>query len=388
MRVLHVIHSADPAGGGPIEGIKQQADCSIRAGHSIEVASLDAPGQPWMETFPIPLHALGPSAGNYGFNRQLVPFLMRTAGQFDAVVVNGLWQYSGFGVRSAMRRLGKPYFVFTHGMLDPYFKRQYPLKHLKKGLYWPWGEYRVLRDANAVFFTCEEERILARRSFRRYQANEVVVNYGTSGPDVDLVEAKERFFEKCPAVRDQPFLLFLSRIHPKKGCDLLVQAFAQVASTAKDLHLVLAGPDQTGWMSQLQSEVDAAGLGARIHWPGMLTGAPKWGAFAACEAFILPSHQENFGIVVAEALACRRPVLISDKVNIWREVCEDGAGIVESDTLEGTVRLFQRWLALGAEEKAQMGVSARACYESKFEASEAAASLMRAIARNIGHHEL
>ena len=93
-----------------------------------------------------------------------------------------------------------PYFVYTHGMLDPWFKRTYPLKHLKKCFYWPWGEYRVLRDAKAVLFTCEEEKLLARQSFGLYQAHEVVVSYGTNGPTGDAEAQRAAFLAQYPAL--------------------------------------------------------------------------------------------------------------------------------------------------------------------------------------------
>ncbi|HMG05900.1 MAG TPA: hypothetical protein VK581_10585, partial [Chthoniobacterales bacterium] len=111
---------------------------------------------------------------------------------------------------------------FPHGMLDPWFKRTYPRKHMKKLLYWPWAEYRVLRDAAAVLFTSEEERRLARESFSLYHCKEIVVNYGTAAPEVDLESAREDFLEAFPKLRGQRFFLFLGRLHEKKGCDLLI----------------------------------------------------------------------------------------------------------------------------------------------------------------------
>jgi len=100
----------------------------------------------------------------------------------------------------------------------------------------------------------------------------------------------------------------------------MLEAFVQTAALDPELHLVIAGPDQVGWRRELQTIVDKTGLTSRVHWPGMLKGALKWGAFYACEAFILPSHQENFGIAVAEALACGKPVLLSDQVNIAPDI--------------------------------------------------------------------
>src|SRR6185369_13539161 len=129
------------------------------------------------------------------------------------------------------------------------------------------------------------------------------------------------FFAAFPALKGRQFLLFLGRVHPKKGCDLLIRAFAKsLDKIAPDMDLVMAGPDQVNWVPELKALTKRLGVDNRVHWPGMLTGALKWGAFHSADALVLPSHQENFGIAVAEAMACCTPALISDKVNIWREV--------------------------------------------------------------------
>ena len=108
----------------------------------------------------------------------------------------------------------------------------------------------------------------------------------------------------------------------------------------------------------------------------MLTGDPKWGALRAAEAFILPSHQENFGLAVVEALACGKPVLISSRVNIWREVEADRAGLVGEDTLEGTAKLFNDWRALPPHERASTGRRARGSFESRFQIDRVTATLV------------
>jgi glycosyltransferase involved in cell wall biosynthesis len=123
----------------------------------------------------------------------------------------------------------------------------------------------------------------------------------------------------------------------------------------------------------------ARGVKDRITWTGMLTGDMKWGAFHAAEVFVLPSHSENFGIVVAEALACGVAVLISDKVNIWREIVQDGAGFAEPDTLDGTVALLERWLGLTADELHQMRSRAKACFEGRFDIQQATKKLVNVI---------
>jgi len=376
MKLLHLMPTVDPSGGGPMEGVRQRGLRLLEMGHQVEVACLDDPNAPCVEAFPLPVHALGPTRGAYQYTASLRPWLRAHAGDYDAVIVNGLWQYHSFAAWQVMRELRRPYVVFTHGMLDPLFKRTYPLKHLKKWLYWPWAEYRVLRDAAAVLFTSEEERQLARQSFWLYRAREVVVSYGTQLPPQDAASLREDFLAAHPELRDKRVLLFLGRLHVKKGCDLLVEAFARVAAGEPRLHLLMAGPDQTSWVSQLKARAQALGVANRITWPGMLQGNAKWGAFYSSEVFMLPSHQENFGIAVAEAMGCGLSVLISDKVNIWREVHAARAGLVAEDSQAGTLENLQAWLALPAEDRAAMGERARILFADRFSVDRMATTLI------------
>ena len=380
MRLLHVLASVDPRDGGPMEGVRQRGLRLQQLGHSVEVVAIDDPAASFVQGFPLKVHAVGPPRGSYRYSPALVPWLKANAAKYDAVVVHGLWQYHGFAARRVLTSLKLPYFVFTHGMLDPWFKRTYPRKHLKKWLYWPWGDYRVLRDARAVLFTSEEERLQARRSFWLYAAHERVVAYGTSTPPDDSQALRDVYLAAHPRLRGRRIFLFLGRIQEKKGCDLLVRAFARVASLDPTLQLVIAGPDQTGWVSTLTELARGLNIADRVSWPGMLQDAMKWGAFYSADAFVLPSHQENFGIAVAEALACGVPALISDKVNIWREVQSAGAGLVAADTIEGTANLLTGWLSLSSDERQAMRHAARGLFHRRYTVDAMAQDLLDVIA--------
>ena len=374
MKILRSTHTVNLALGGPIESIKQSSAALARRGYEVEIISLDAPGDPWVRGSAVPVHALGPGRGSYGYAPRFSDWIKERRADYDAVIVHGIWQYSSFGVWRAVAGTNTPYFVFPHGMLDPWFNRTYPLKHLKKLLYWPLGEYRVLRDAAAVLFTSEEERRLARESFRLYHCKERVVNYGTAAPQ-NLDGAREKFFEAFPQLRGHPFLLFLGRLHEKKGCELLIEAFTQLKTSNR---LVMAGPcSDDGYLRRLREM--ASSVGDPILFPGMLTGDVKWGALSAADAFVLPSHQENFGIAIAEALACGTPVLISNKINIWREIEDDGAGLVENDDLAGIANLLKRWLALPGHTRTTMRENARKCFVMRFEIERATDSLLSVI---------
>ncbi len=381
MKLLHVLPTLDPTGGGPMEGVLQSSLACIRMGHRVDVATFDAPDAAFLADYPLRVHALGPPRSGYGYTAAYVPWLKAHAKDYDAVVVNGLWQYHALGAWRVLHDADVPYYVFPHGMLDPWFRKAYPLKHLKKWLYWPWADYRVLRDARAVLFTCEEEKLLARQSFGLYRAREVVVSFGTSPPPVDANRLRETFFVSHPAMRGKRLFLFLSRIHEKKGCDLLIEAFARVAGLDERLQLVMAGPDHTGLVPRLQARATELGIAERISWVGMLSDDVKWGAFHAAETFVLPSHQENFGIAVAEALGCGLPVLISDKVNIWREISDGRAGLVDRDTVDGCERTLRTWLAMSPDERDGMKARGVALFHERFTVDAMAGSLIDVIER-------
>ncbi len=272
--------------------------------------------------------------------------------------------------------------VFPHGMLDPYFKQASRIKHLKKSFYWILFEYWILRDAQRVLFTSEPEAELANDTFWPHRWKAQVVPYGATAPDGDPNQFRDIFFSKHPELSyadgtRKPYLLFLGRIHPKKGCDLLVDAFIRIASKHPDLHLVLAGPSDPALHSQLIKTVAENGMENRVHWTGMLEGDTKWGALYGCDAFVLPSHQENFGIAVAEALACGKAVLISNKVNIWESLQQDGSALVAHDTADGTLELLEGWLSLGMEQQTSMARSASESFRRRYDMKENVRSLVR-----------
>ncbi len=383
MRLLNVIPSLDPARGGTAEGLRQSVLATFALGHVDEVLCLDAPDAPWLRDFPARVHALGPVASTYGYHPGLVPWLRAHAGGYDAVVVHGVWQYTSLAVWRALRRGPVPYFVYFHGMLDPWFKRAYPLKHLKKWLYWPWADYRVARDAKAVLFTAREEARLAAQSFWLYRVTPAVVGYGLAQEGPFDEGQVEDFHAAFPHTRDRHLVLFLARLNEKKGCDLLVEAFAQLARVDPRAHLVMAGPDPDHLGDALRALAHAHGVADRITWTGMLQGRLKWGALRAADVFVLSSHQENFGIAVVEALSVGLPVLISERVNIWREVVEDGAGFADADTVRGTASMLLRWHALSAVERFGMGARATSCYQRRFRMEAAASRLVATIAPHL-----
>jgi glycosyltransferase involved in cell wall biosynthesis len=361
----------DPATGGPVEYLKQLAAVHTRLGVQVGIVTLDRNEPGWIREVAASVIECGPGRGTYGFDPLLEAKLTELAGSYETMVVHGLWQFHGRCASRVAAKVGVPYYVFPHGMLDPWFRKSYPIKHLKKQLYWILAERQVLAQARAVLFTTEREARLAETTFLpkgSYQRR--IITLGVPQAPSNTGALRDAFMQKFPHLRSRPFLLFLGRLHPKKGCDFLVKAFSELRPS---IDLVLAGP---GASPAYTAELKRLAAGLPITFTDLIEGEVKAGALACAEALILPSHQENFGLVVAEALSFGTPVLLSEQVNISEEVKSFGAGFVEPDTLAGTRRLIERWLE---HRDPAMRVAALSCFQQRFNIEQSAQKLLEII---------
>lgn len=390
MRILHIVGTMNPAAGGSTEVVRMLVNFAP-PGFESEIATTDPPDSAWLRELPVPAHGLGTPTGSW-YAPAMVPWLRTNRARFDGAIVHGLWAYAGIAARRGLHG-HLPYVVFPHGMLDPYFKRRFPLKHLKKWPYWLLAEYWNLRFAERALFTTPLERDLALQSFPLHRWTPMVMPLGTEPPPADTASLLSAFYQRCPELAPassgrpgKPFLLYLGRIHPKKGADLLLDAFAlgpdAIAAHDPELDLVMAGPgaepDATdGFGPEVRARLAGTPFADRVHWPGMLRGEAKWGAFAACQAFILPSHQENFGIAVVEALASGRPVLLTHPVNISPEIATTRCGLVDDDTPAGIHRMLSAWLALPAAERRSMGERALQTFRTHYDMRRNTEAILR-----------
>lgn len=386
MKILSVISSMDPVRGGLSQSIRNLVPALSALGASSEVLSFDAPDAGFLGQDDFLIHAIGPGRGPYAYCAALRPWLEENIARFDAVIAQGLWLHNNAGTWRTVQRLrrahpdaGPRFYVMPHGMLDPYFQNapERRWKALRNVLAWKLFEGSAVNGADGVLFTCAQEMILARQPFSPYRPQrELDVGLGIQAPPPLTAAMAPAFAARCPELGEKPYLLFLGRVHEKKGTDLLLRAYLDLRRERPDMPaLVIAGPG-------LESEHGRGLLALAdghpdVYFPGMLRGDEKWGALYGCDAFVLPSHQENFGIAVVEAMACGKPVMISPQVNIWRE-CAPG-GLVDEDNAPGVSRLLTRWLALSPVERSALGVAAFAAYRRHFSAGEAAQRLLRAL---------
>jgi glycosyltransferase involved in cell wall biosynthesis len=265
-------------------------------------------------------------------------------------------------------------------MLDPWFNQADRLKYFRKLFFWSTLEQRAVAKARAILFTCEEERLLAGKSFKPYSPRaEAVAGLGIAIP-AGLGEGPQPISFKFPVLEGRRYILFLGRIDPKKGCELLIQAFSEVPN---DCTLVIAGPDSCGLSPRLRELASALGISDRVVFTGPLYGPDKWSALRNAELFVLPSFQEAFPVACLEALSVGLPILTTRGVNIWREIEEGGASIVTEATLAGIRSGLERWFCLPAPLRNEMASNAKFLFDSKYEVSRAAMNQYRVIERHL-----
>jgi glycosyltransferase involved in cell wall biosynthesis len=243
-------------------------------------------------------------------------------GDFDLILIHATFGDPGRMAAKAAQRVDIPYICYTHGSFDHWAWNH---KHSKKSLYFNLIENSILKKAAGIVVcnASEEEQL-------RHLSVETPISripWGMHLPEAESIPSTDKLYELFPAMKNRPILLFLSRLHPKKGLDILIPAFDVLAREFSDWLLVLAGPDEESYRSDLEQITRALGLEQRVIFTGLVTGEAKAALLAHAELFVLPSHSEGFPVVVVEALGYGRPAVITTTCYI-PEVEEKHAGLV------------------------------------------------------------
>jgi glycosyltransferase involved in cell wall biosynthesis len=243
----------------------------------------------------------------------------------DIVHLHTLWHPLNAIARKACARHGREYVLMPHGMLDPYSLRQ---KRWRKKVYLAAGERRNLQGAGRLIFTTVHEQQAARDSLKWLGAGEIIPLGADSPPDVPRQTAREEFINLFPQVANRRCLIFLGRIHPKKGLDRLLAILPEIRQRHPSILLIIAGDGEQSDVRRLKNLVRSKNIESHVLFTGLVEREVKWSALACAEVFILPSRQENFAISVAEAMHSGVPVVITNKVNSWPFVEKAQAGFV------------------------------------------------------------
>ena len=346
MRILIATSYFVPAEGfgGPVESVGALSAAVHAAGVETVVLTTDADGSRprcvprpgWEMWNGVRVHyarcwgfSKPSSIGRFFFSPGLATQLIRNLPSFDLLHLQGNWVFPTLsGSRSAML-YGIPYVLTPRGSLFPWALAQ---KSLKKKAYLRLIERSILYQAARVHYTSELERRVSEGAFPGIPG--VVVPNPVEACPGNVISGAT-FRRRIGVAEQTPLVLFLGRLHPMKGLDLLIESARRVAAEFPDVVFALVGPDEGGHGEAIRAAMGRVGLDRTIRLPGAVHGQEKWEALKAADIFVFPSHRENFGIAAAEALSCGVPVVTSDAVGIAEDIREAGAGFVVERTPEG-----------------------------------------------------
>jgi len=370
VRVLHVIPSLDQSDGGPSRAVVEICRALRDAGEEVEIASTASGQGATVETPGIPAHIfprrpLFAFGAEYKYSPELRKWLDENIRHYDVAHIHAVFNYSTHAAARAALRRGTPYIVRPLGTLN----ESYSLRQgaSKKKVYLRWIARTELDGAQALHCTSGAEAEDLRRLNLR--PPKVVIPHGLRLEEFDAVFAARAQRVSPPSKR----LLFFGRVHPKKGFDLLLPAVQKLAPRY-DFRLIVAGPGDDSYIATLKADAQRRGIASRVEWAGMFSGPKRLEPFADADIFVLPSYNENFGIAVAEAMACGIPVVVSDQVDLCIAVHDAHAGLVTTcdagELATGIAKLLD-----DAELRATMGANGRRLVAEEFRWDRVAARL-------------
>ena len=379
MRVLHVTPYFAPAWryGGPVQSVLRLCQSLQAAGVDVTVATTNSDGagdldvpldcETRFDGVPVHYFARWPRI-SYGFSKSLAQYLHHETSQFDLVHITSTFSFAALTAGRAARRAGVPYLVSPHGALQLWSLRQ---KRWKKVPYWVLFEKDHLMRAAALHATADLERDEALAVLPK--ANIFVVPNGM-----------EPIGELGSVIRSPRQIVFLGRIHPKKGFDVLIPALSIVARKLPQVETIIAGPDQDGEWARVQTLIDRATPKPRVRYMGPVDGSERFRLLATSTVFVLPSHSENFGMTVVEAMATRTPVVISKNCP-WQVVEQAGAGYWIENTPAAVADALLRILGdpAGASRMGEAGAHLAAQYDWSRIGQDMAAHYRRLLAHMV-----
>lgn len=342
MRVLHVIWSIDPSKGGPPSALVKMAKAQSAMGMDVFIVATWAEDENLsvteeMQSQGVKIKLIGPCVGPLGWHRKISSVMRIVVHEADVVHIHGLWEEINYQAVCAANQFSVPYIIRPCGMLDPWSLAQ---SRARKQLYMVWRLRKMLDGAAAIHFTSQTESDLTAPL--HIKAPMIVEPNGVDLEEFEILPTYGEFRTQYPVLEKKIILLFMSRLHPKKGLDLLIPAFALIR--VADVVLVLAGPCDAHYGIQLEQLAKKHGIEHQVIFTGMLRGRDRVAALADADLFVLPSYQENFGLVVAESLAAGTPVVISDQVNIHDQISAAQVGGVVPLDVCALGEELTRWL--------------------------------------------
>jgi glycosyltransferase involved in cell wall biosynthesis len=328
MKVLHIVHSLTPEAGGNAKVVAGLTENLVRKGVKISVfTTLKTKGEQKKLFQPqgVDLFVFQQSFLSRWWSyhaKGLKKTLLQEMPKFDIVHIHDIWHYPNFAAYQAAKKAGKPYIISTHGTLEPWALKYHGLK---KRIYMALVQKRILQEAAALHALTDEEI----KYSQAFGIDKIIIKIpnGINPQEFQNLPPRKELERLFPILQEKKIILFLGRIHPIKGLDLLAKAFGRVAREQKDVFMLIVGPDNDAYQAKIEKMLQTEDVLDKVIFTGMLNGRKKMAALNGADIFVLPSYSEGFSIAVLEAMICGLTVIITRQCN-FPEVAEVKAGMV------------------------------------------------------------
>lgn len=372
IKILRIIDTLDTNYGGPSNTIIDSSKILSEKGYKVHILTHDRElGKKKIKDKNIKILNKGPSFTNYFLNFKITFWLKKNHSKYDFFIIHGIWRFHTLLARLFLK--GR-YFVFTHGMLDPYFGTEL-WKKLKKKLFWYLIEKKNLQEANTLLLTSENEKKSLSNTFVNTNGiKKTVISYGIKKNLFNKKNCLISFYNKYPKLKKKNFFLFLGRFHKKKGCEILLESVKTLKKQNIHIKILMVGPNNE-YKTKLSDLVRRYKIEKNIILTNPLSGKLKWGAVYASQAMVLSSHGENFGVSIVESLSCGKPVLITNKVNIFKIILSYQAGLVSNDNAKSFYKILNKYLNLTNHQKKKYHTNSIKCFNENFNLTNSTNSL-------------
>jgi len=359
-KVLSIIDSLNPKDGGPSHSLFDMALSNKQNNIQHDILYIGKK-QKINDLSGIKIIALNNSIFKYGISLRLIFWLYQNKNNYNLFIIHGLWQFI-----TLLSRIIIPnkYLVFTHGMLDPYFKSE-KFKSFKKKIYWNIFEKKNLLKAKFVLLNSIKEKKQINNTFVKTNGIKFkLINYGIYPKDINFKKSKLKFYSKFKFLENYKLIVYIGRIHPKKGLDILIDAFEKIDN--KRYILLIAGDINNKYAKALIQKVKNKNNSKKIIFANFLKGEIKWGAISNAASTILPSHGENFGVSIAESLLAGTPVICSNKVGTSKQIKESNAGIIVKNNKLSLYQGIKKFINLSQKQKEKLSKNSITCFNKNF----------------------
>jgi glycosyltransferase involved in cell wall biosynthesis len=312
LKILHIIPDLSAKTGGPVAALKSMSSSQVELGHEVSIITTDYDLDKNIEIKNVKILYFNCNIGAIRYSRSLKKYLKDNIVEFDIVHIHTIWQYPTFIAGKICKKYNIPYILRPCGMLDKWSFKQ---KKLKKTVYYNLIEKKTIKNASAIHCTSK----LEEKESAKHLINSIIFIIPLS------INISPKLKQKTIS---KPYILYLSRLHYKKQPDLLIKSFSKIINDYPKYQLVFAGPCENTYMQKLLNLIRIHKLEENVILKGMVVGKNKENLLANADIFVLPSHHENFGIAVAEAMGAGLPVIVGEKVALSDDIIKHNAGLV------------------------------------------------------------